>query len=167
MIEHCPRCGMTYTAPWNSSRRKSRDHILPRERGAGNGSMIHGDVRNVEIMCQECNSLRAACGHCWGAVACVLAISENRAVGAATMQRWMAARGGDRVIARRAKAAEAVKIGMIVQRVGRDEFLYPADTAAKRVWNMITLERGKIPASWFKERDRRWALEDAEKKANF
>ena len=169
MSAHCPRCGKRYAYGMNEPHRRSRDHILPLSRDGRRGVMIHVDVRNIEEMCQSCNGLRAACGHCWGAVACVKAVTENPDQAAATMRRWIAA-SKDRTGAeaeRKRKAKEAVRIGMLIYKIGEEEFIWPADTAAKRVWNLATLARGSAPASWFREKERRLAPPDAEIKTNY
>jgi hypothetical protein len=43
---------------------------------------------------------------------------------------------------RKKQAREAVRIGMVVDKIGANEFVWPADTAAKRVWNLATLAKG-------------------------
>lgn len=76
----CPSCGhaMSISARGHSSNspyRRTRDHILPRERG-GLGVM-YGDTRNIRIMCARCNGILADCFHCVGALACVRAVASN------------------------------------------------------------------------------------------
>ena len=134
--KECPRCGMPYN---DGPRRMSRDHILPQSRGAPQGDTIHGDVRNIEVMCQSCNFLRAACGHCWGAVACMLAITHDLTRIAAVMQRWQAIRQGPALTPRQKVIAHAARYGMRMRYLPAEDFVYPADTAAKRVWNLAVL----------------------------
>jgi hypothetical protein len=129
-----------------------------------------GDVNNIEINCASCNGFRAACGNCWGAVACIEAVSRSTGNSRETIYRaWKFGalceavreadaaikptvhsvrprdeikRESDAVILRRARAHEQVRLGMAVHKIGVDEFIYPADTPAKRVWNLATLARG-------------------------
>jgi hypothetical protein len=37
-------------------------------------------ARNIRPCCQYCNTIRATCGHCVGALACVLDVARNEAV---------------------------------------------------------------------------------------
>lgn len=144
----CPRCRSPYEGGTSAIHRKSRDHILPQARGGR--LFIHGGVSNVEVMCQACNSLRAACGHCWGVVACVLTVAMAQSVVASTiLRRWKMheiipdeAAPLTHEQTRKQRSADAVKIGIVVHQVGLDEFVYPADTPAKQVWNIVTLIRG-------------------------
>lgn len=46
----------------------------------GHDTLLRGKVRNIRYLCAECNELRAACGHCIGAVACIRAIAERRGI---------------------------------------------------------------------------------------
>ena len=55
-------------------RSATKDHILPRSRREFHG----GNVVMHIIVCYHCNNLRATCGHCWGAVACVRAVAVKR-----------------------------------------------------------------------------------------
>lgn len=174
----CPRCRKAYQPGVTAPHHKSRDHILPVERGGGmfgGGGRVKG-VRNILIMCQECNSLRAEAGHCWGALACAADIAGLHGISVRTiMRRWRfgwwrnetamkvpaANKGGGSVShpvakadaerwlvpegpadqGRRAKNDEAIQLGMAVNKIGADEFIWPADTAAKRVWNLATLAK--------------------------
>lgn len=45
-------------------------------------------------------------------------------------------------VAGKRKNAQAVSLGMAVNKIGAFEFVYPADSAAKRVWNLATLSMG-------------------------
>lgn len=161
----CPRCNDPYAPGPTHPKRKTRDHVLPQARG-GTYSVIHGDVRNLETMCADCNEFRAQCGHCWGAVACVDTVArDTRSTRSAVYHQWklghqqqivaaIDAGGTFRSIppmvpdareeydSRRTRNREAVRLGMTVHRIGVDEFIWPADTAAKRVWNLATLARG-------------------------
>lgn len=74
----CPQCGMSMLVhplgpDIKNPRRKSEDHILPKERGGLR--IMYGDVRNTRIMCQNCNGLLASCFHCIGALACVRTVA--------------------------------------------------------------------------------------------
>jgi hypothetical protein len=62
--------------------RKSNDHILPREWGG------QDEPDNFRVSCQECNELRARCGHCVGALACVIAVADNRSRLPILISRW-------------------------------------------------------------------------------
>jgi hypothetical protein len=141
----CPKCGVRYvTGDIGSRRRPSRDHILPQSRGGRQN--IHG-AKNIVTMCQECNGWRAACGHCWAIAACVDAVAGTESVDRWKIyKRWrLAHMDNPEEIARAARKARsfaAVRIGRKVERIGLDEFVWPADTAAKRVWNLATLARG-------------------------
>lgn len=124
--------------------RRSRDHILPQERGGRD--LLYGDVINIVIMCQACNEIRAAAGHCWAMVACAVAVGgKSHDAIRRTLLAWRPRVDRspeiDRVAAKR-KNQDAIEIGIVVHRVGCDEFIFPADTAAKRVWNLATLRRG-------------------------
>jgi hypothetical protein len=146
----CPICGVKLRSGSANPHRKSRDHILPLDRGGGD--FIHGDTPNLAVMCQACNGFRARCFHCWALVACVRDVAKAR--GVATKVVYHEWRVGS-VIARAQMEASAkrnaanrdkVRIGRIVAEVGVDEFVYPADTAAKAVWNAVTLARGAVAA---------------------
>lgn len=90
---NCPRCAQPYTLGL-TPRRRSKDHILPREHGGTD--IIHGDVRNTEIMCQTCNEFRANSAHCWALLACARAVARRQHIGVGKVlrrwgvQRWMA-----------------------------------------------------------------------------
>jgi len=66
----------------SNQRMATRDHILPKCEG---GSLYLGwsiwppslRVRNWKWACPDCNGLRAACGHCIGAMACVQAVAKS------------------------------------------------------------------------------------------
>lgn len=147
----CPRCNRPYN---NDARRISADHILPKERG---GKLVmFGDVRNSAPMCQECNGWRAACGHCWGLAACIAAVvAETGLSRAKVYQKWQTGRVVQGVALRTRtdhtrRMENGVQLGRAVIRAGgADEFIWPADTAAKRVWNLATLAkaryRGPVP----------------------
>lgn len=163
---HCPRCGISYNlaGPATSDpTAPSRDHILPKVRGGRD--TIHGGVPNVVIICRTCNAWRGSCGHCWGAAACVDAVAaSDGATRREVFRRWELHRlpveaaippapGAEDVprapAAVMARNHEAVKLGMVVNKIGPDEFIWPADTAAKRIWNLATLTmagyRGPVP----------------------
>lgn len=65
--------------------------------------MHRGAVSNVRQMCQACNDLRAACGHCVGAMACVRAVAVEVGQPPARIVRLWALRYRDEV-ARDARA---------------------------------------------------------------
>lgn len=143
----------------------SRDHILPI---AWNGkNTLFDNVHNLEYMCQTCNDLRAMLNHCWGAVACVRAVAKDGGHKIETIARWWrfpldtyspihmpspaqpkdpdAERwmpSGADVGRLKKRNIAAIQLGIVVHRVGADEFIFPADSAAKRVWNLATLARG-------------------------
>lgn len=169
-IPLCPRCGSPMPSPeWYGAlfhqNRRSIDHILPQVRGGTN--LLHGDVRNTVVICQACNSWRADCVHCWAMAACIEAVSdstgeERRAVyrrwglgSVRFLHEWRApeveearrVRSAHMRVAREAAAdrkaanAERVAIARALDRIGLDEFVWPAETAAARVWNLATLAR--------------------------
>jgi hypothetical protein len=55
---------------YGGERRASKDHVLPSEWG---GDTVPDNLRRC---CQACNQLRAAVGHCVGAMACVMHIAK-------------------------------------------------------------------------------------------
>lgn len=77
----CPYCRglmlLTERGERNDPRRMSRDHILPRQWG---GARLDGIANNRRFVCQHCNQMRAAVGHCVGALACVRVVAEDRCV---------------------------------------------------------------------------------------
>ena len=159
MMARCPRCDepMPAGTPLTSHpNRRSVDHILPLEYGGKN--MIHGDVRNTQIMCQHCNSMRALHFHCWALWVCVKTVAQDEGVKPITVyRRWglgklrakmtVTRTARDQVALsdddyrRRAQNARSVEIARQIDRIGLDEFIWPADTAAKRAWNMATLAK--------------------------
>lgn len=114
-------------------------------------------------MCQRCNGLRALLNHCWGAVACVKAVARDTdRKPHEIVKRWCfpaqispvsppqprdpdaerwAPSAADAGRAKHRNAA-AIQLGMVVNKVGAHEFVFPADTAAARVWNLATLGKG-------------------------
>lgn len=143
--------------------RRSRDHILPVEWGGRN--TIAGDTRNIVVICQACNGRRASCLHCWALAACIQAVATvthrpfmqiyrewhvGRVLAGArdlpeTQRRQDEARA--RLLEsreshiRRARNALRVQAALAVQRIGLDEFVYPAESAAAKVWNRVTLRK--------------------------
>ncbi|HUY05010.1 MAG TPA: hypothetical protein VMV33_17160 [Rhodocyclaceae bacterium] len=125
--------------------RPSLDHILPRVRGGRD--LLHGDVRNTRLMCQDCNGLLAACGQCLGALAAVSSVAADVDVARKTIaRRWRLAEIERAGRARRAGLvpdAEAARrraaLMAEVERIRLDEFVWPEDTPAKVVWNRLTL----------------------------
>lgn len=73
----CPQCGDPMEPAGNTKRSATRDHILPRTRRYTypDGTIMH------KVVCSHCNNLRALCGHCWGAVACVRAVTKVSPMG--------------------------------------------------------------------------------------
>lgn len=167
---NCPRCGVPYVKlPAHDLRRRSRDHILPLSRG-GRFAVMWGDVNNIEIMCAGCNGFRGACGNCWGAVACVDAVARDSGQNRGQIfRRWklglqteiiksadaaikprvrsvspphISVPESEDAMARQERSRLAVQLGMAVHKIGPPEFIFPADTAAKRVWNLATLRMG-------------------------
>lgn len=68
----------------NHPRRASQDHIMPMAWGPGPGADIE-----LRPCCQECNTLRAACGHCIGAMAAVHQVAKaERHPAMAVARRW-------------------------------------------------------------------------------
>lgn len=151
---NCPRCNHPYTRGL-TPHRLSKDHILPTSWGGRD--KLYGDVRNTILMCQACNELRARAGHCWGMFACAQTVARSERVKVTTILiQW-------RVQARTMGIPKppriyvpapvddkpppwehnrgAVALGIAVSRAGADEFIFPADTSAKRVWNLATLAR--------------------------
>lgn len=64
-------------------RRATRDHVIPQCEGGqlfltwSLGLPPALRVRNWVWACGDCNVLRAACGHCVGAMACVVAVARS------------------------------------------------------------------------------------------
>lgn len=69
----CPYCGcrMIIGGRFPQDRQRTRDHIMPRDWGGND----HLD--NLRPCCRRCNENRARCGHCVGALACVLVVAEG------------------------------------------------------------------------------------------
>ncbi len=158
----CPLCGVTMTVPSHRPSAVSRDHILPRERGGR--FVIHGDTRNRRLICVGCNGRLGTCGHCVGALACVYAVSGPTSP-LAVIQAW-----GMGVVASSITgpwtrpaaewdlppapkeprpdafphAAARVAIARAVDRIGLPEFIFPAETAAARVWNLARKYDGPV-----------------------
>lgn len=72
---NCPYCRRPMIKskgrPNETHRFATRDHIMPQEWGGDNAK------DNIRPCCQKCNQLRAACGHCVGAMACVLTVART------------------------------------------------------------------------------------------
>lgn len=77
----CPYCGNIMIPPRRCGLRpgrvppsnmRTRDHIRPRAWGGADAA------DNRRYCCQRCNQLRAALGHCIGALACVIAVARDR-----------------------------------------------------------------------------------------
>lgn len=144
--------------------RESRDHILPVMWGGKND--IDG-ARNIKVVCQRCNERRAMCLHCVAIVACVEEVAHAtdssfdsifrqwklgyvslahewrppKAAAAMLKRRMEKADDMQRSEERRKANAATIDVARQVHRIGIDEFVYPADTPAKRVWNLVTLRR--------------------------
>ena len=130
--------------PKNMSRHwhhESKDHILPKARG---GTLfIHDDVRNWRIICQRCNGLLAAAGECLGALAAVRSVPGDDVT---TMRLWGFGPLAQAILTEDQKAQRKVLDAAIDRAceplrspVLSHDYLYPADTAAKRVWNLAVL----------------------------
>lgn len=147
----CPKCGRLMVP--GGDLRPSKDHILPRVRRGQD--FIHGDVRNTIVVCQDCNGFRAACHHCWAFVACVdaVAIVTGRDRWC-LLARWASASSGGRrsvvslrvptQVEKRAAVilSAARKYAMFNAPAPREDYIFPADTAAKQVWNLAVLAKG-------------------------
>lgn len=79
----CPHCHVPISGRRRAGMRlATRDHIIPKAWGGGDilwwsRSLGPEDlVRNTRIICEQCNSLRAICGHCIGAMACVMTVAR-------------------------------------------------------------------------------------------
>lgn len=74
---NCPICHLPMKTEYlpNDPQRLSRDHILPRSMGGR--KLIHGNVRNIRIMCAQCNWELASCAQCIGALFCARAVAES------------------------------------------------------------------------------------------
>ena len=85
---HCPMCGWPMVVRDHGHQgRRSEDHILPRQRGGKR--VLFGDVRNIRIICQDCNGQLQACNHCRGMLACVRDIARQEGVRVGViMRRW-------------------------------------------------------------------------------
>lgn len=73
---NCPYCGKKMLRPIGGgvpqpSLVLTKDHIFPREWG---GTLY---PENTRFVCKRCNGLRAATGHCVGALACLRDISRK------------------------------------------------------------------------------------------
>ncbi len=97
MQTHCSYCGCkTLPSPDEQSpyrvldgvnrhqKRRSFDHIFPREWGGKDAA------DNFRVSCQDCNEFRAECGHCVGAMACVLAVTSKESWSVITRPRFLA-----------------------------------------------------------------------------
>ena len=84
-------------------------------------------------------------------VACVRAVAETEGVPERVIRaQWIGPTWPDVVsaTARRRVSAQRVAVARAVDRIGLDEFVFPAETAAARVWNLATLRRrydGPVP----------------------
>jgi hypothetical protein len=146
----CPICHVRMTTYGDDG--ISRDHILPRSWG-GLFEMF-GGVRNKRIMCRRCNVQLATCGHCIGALACLRSVALAQDVPPSRLiRKWcmgVVAAGipspGQPSNAKRGASAyphadQRVAIARAIDRIGLGEFVFPAETAAARVWNLATLAR--------------------------
>ena len=86
----CPYCKrpMTSGKKVNNPTRASRDHILPRQWGGLDSWGTEHAPRNLRWCCQECNNLRAAVGHCIGALACLATVTPHKASWLVIAQQW-------------------------------------------------------------------------------
>lgn len=165
MNRTCPRCNRQFLGhqrgPSNGAqnpRQRTRDHILPQAWGAR--SVLYGDVRNIVIICAECNNFRQMAFDCWAMAACIDAVRVEFGLTRRQMfKRWKlgpalqehkasAVRIPDHTVERRVqverelqrtKAQDAVAIGRIVDRLGPDRFIWPADTEEAQRHNFEVL----------------------------
>lgn len=77
--DHCPSCGVEMIAPCvpNAPNMRTKDHILPRSRGA---HWLPRGVRNFRFMCMRCNGDLAIMFHCVAIRACIQAIADRRCI---------------------------------------------------------------------------------------
>jgi hypothetical protein len=161
----CPQCGerMLPSTDIQRRRRWSRDHIFPREMGGAFLMDPHpdGPTRNWRVMCQGCNEQLAVCGHCVAALACARTVAADLNRSAESIaRRWMmlyVARtiprpGPDGAKALRAQRSVTQEmrrsmphqmpvVRPVIAPVIPHDFIFPAVTAAERVWNLATLAR--------------------------
>lgn len=147
----CRLCGSRMTV--SGEHRASADHILPKERGGSfrmfpdrpraEAPQDRGYVRNHRIMCQRCNGLLAACGHCVAALASVRAVAAHAPQDARLALRWFRKERAETPdqTKRRQLNMERVAVARAIDRIGTDEFVFLAAGAAARVWNLATLAR--------------------------
>jgi hypothetical protein len=94
---HCPYCGRLMQGHRHGP---TRDRVMP---GAWGGTYR---ADNIRVCCRRCNELRGACGHCVGALACVLSVYRREGIEAHRLAaRWFggAGRKSGRVIFVRGK----------------------------------------------------------------
>ncbi len=85
-ITRCAYCKIEITTAsrmLSHQRLATRDHVIPQCEGEylflrwSYALPPALRVRNWKWACAECNGLRAACGHCVGAMACVTAVAKS------------------------------------------------------------------------------------------
>lgn len=120
--------------------RRSRDHII--KYVDGGRVFIHRDTRNIRIVCQRCNGLLNEFQQCPGAVVCLLSVDPTRGLHKKRRRRTATARTSQRRTVTGLVPASAVPVLLPASVAPAPEYIFPADTAAKRVWNLVTLARG-------------------------
>lgn len=113
--------------------------------------MLYGDVNNIALVCAECNGWRATAFDCWAMLACIDAAARRLEMN--RRQVWRMWKLGPALQAHKAAAgrvlrssnnrgrrtADAVAIGRIVDRLGADAFMWPADTLEAQLHNFEVL----------------------------
>ena len=85
----CPQCRRSMARSFRHNEiYQTRDHILPFDRGGSD--KYHGLARNIRPMCNECNNLTAAAGHCIAALACARSVARSTAKSAVidVLREW-------------------------------------------------------------------------------
>jgi hypothetical protein len=87
----CPYCGEAMVLPRvkrsgaPADNQRTKDHIWPRSWGKRGPPKV---IR-IRYVCARCNVLRSTCGHCIGALACVLSTAAESGEPTRTLiRRW-------------------------------------------------------------------------------
>ena len=121
----------------------SRDHILPQSQGGRN--TMYGDTRNIREVCRSCNGNLAAAMQCVGALKCAMMVADDtRTPLKYVFRQWrfgemLAAGSADGI----SKIARRNQRAMRVSELTKGEYIWPANTAAKQVWNLATLSMAR------------------------
>ena len=123
----CPQCGDPMLPEGHAKRSATRDHILPRTRRYEypTGTRMH------HLVCGHCNNLRAACGHCWGAVACVRAVAKPGPSGSRKPEFHVAASWGLHKIGQYAEPISEATLANVLQPAQRLDRLAPAHSKSR------------------------------------